>query len=237
MCSKSVNIQEREDNEQGVWVGGRMRVRTANKSHAVEWKPSLAVCLALRRPCDVCLWPIIPSQLPCLSVGALRLPITAVSVWAWRETPTVNVPGHPWQSAVFLRGLEEIHLQKVRHWVAESAECTPALGNWRLVDCVSVKTQSQYLYECGCDRSCVQTLQISPFPHTLAFAHTHELCGSLTVRYIDVCIRLDAVNDVWSSLESLAAVQSPWNVSLFPRYSWGRRVHASRPGEPADFLP
>lgn len=40
------------------------------RSHK-EREPSLAVCLALHRPCDVCLWPIISSQLPCLSVRSV----------------------------------------------------------------------------------------------------------------------------------------------------------------------
>lgn len=41
VCSESVNIQGREDNERRVCmcVGGRVRVRTTNKSHAVEREP------------------------------------------------------------------------------------------------------------------------------------------------------------------------------------------------------
>lgn len=43
MCSQSVNIQGREDNERRVCVcvcvGGRTRVQTTNKSHAVEREP------------------------------------------------------------------------------------------------------------------------------------------------------------------------------------------------------
>lgn len=81
----------------------RVYVCVYNKrQRVVETEPQSAVCLALRRSSDVCLWPIISSQLPSLSVGVPRLTVTPVSVKARRTTATLNIPGHPWQSGVFL---------------------------------------------------------------------------------------------------------------------------------------
>ena len=167
-------------------------------------------------------------------------PITAVSVWARRETATVNVPGRPWQSAVFLRGLR-IFIFKSKPPGSRVCWVYSCSGNRRLVDCVfgvkrcrSVGVYGRHnLAQCACKLR--KNLMLS---HAHLHLHPFEPRGSLTVQYAVVRTRFDGVNDVWSSVEvphSCGITLACW-VSLFTRYSWGRRVHVSRPGRPADSL-
>lgn len=124
-----------------------------------------------------------------------------------RETATVNVPGHPWQSPVFLRELWRF-IFKSKPLGSRVCWVYSCFGNWRLVVdcefvrlCISVGEHeggrynfAQYVYK----------LCNSRVSHALS--HQYELCGSLTVRYIDVRTWLNAGN-VWSWLKSLTAVK------------------------------